>query len=263
MSGRLSKKVAIVSGAGSVGSGVGNGRAAAIVYAREGAVVFATDLNQAALDETRAAIESEGGVCVTCVANATDSKSVAAYVDTCVSQFGRIDILHNNVGIVDIGGPEEITEANWSKLFDVNVKSIFLSCKHVLPHMVRQGAGSIINISSIASRRYAYACASYAASKGAVNQFTQNMAIQYARHGVRANCVLPGMIDTPHIRDQVTGAYGGDADEMIRVRNASCPTGEMGTPWDVAYASLFLASDEARYITGSELVVDGGLSCRI
>lgn len=263
MTGRLNGKVAIVSGAGAIGPGLSNGRATAIVYAREGAVVFATDLDQSALDETRVAIESEGGICATHVADATDSASVSRYVDECIQRFGRIDILHNNVGIVDVGGPEEISEESWSKLFDVNVKSMFLSCKFVLPHMVRQRSGSIINISSIASIRYTgFPCVSYAASKGAVNQLTQNIALQYADRGIRANCVLPGLMDTPLVRHNMSDGYGGDEDEMVRKRNASCPSGRMGTPWDVAYASLFLASDEARYISGSQLVVDGALTAR-
>lgn len=263
MTGRLAGKVAIVSGAGAIGPGLSNGRATAIVYAREGASVFATDLDAASLEETRAAVAAEGGTCLTQVADAASSAAVASYVEACIKAFGRIDILHNNVGIVDVGGPEEITEEKWERLFDVNVKSMFLSCKYVLPHMVRQGGGSIVNISSIASIRYTgYPCASYAASKGAVNQLTQNIAVQYADRGIRANCVLPGLMDTPQIRHYVTSGYGGEIDTMVQKRNASCPTGQMGTPWDVAYASLFLASDESRYITGSQLVVDGAFTAR-
>ncbi|GJE60466.1 SDR family NAD(P)-dependent oxidoreductase [Methylobacterium trifolii] len=263
MDGRLAGKVAIVSGAGAIGPGLSNGRATAILYAREGAQVFATDLDPDSLAETQSIVEAEGGRCTTQVADASSAEAVCAYVERCIDLFGRVDILQNNVGIVDVGGPEELTEGQWDKLFAVNVKSMFLSCKYVLPRMVERGRGVIVNISSIASIRYTgYPCASYAASKAAVNQLTQNIAIQYADKGIRANCVLPGLMDTPQIRHYVQSGYGNDPDAMIKTRNRSCPTGQMGTPWDVAAASLFLASDEARYVTGSLLVVDGGLTSR-
>jgi NAD(P)-dependent dehydrogenase (short-subunit alcohol dehydrogenase family) len=177
--------------------------------------------------------------------------------------YGRIDILHNNVGILAVGGPEETSEELWDRHIAVNVKSMFLTCKYVLPIMVRQGRGAIVNISSIASIRYTgYPSVAYNASKGAVNQLTQNIAVQYASKGIRANCVLPGLMNTPMIREPLKDAYGpGGAEEMVRQRDALVPLGKMGEAWDVAYASLFLASGEAKYITGALLVVDGGLSC--
>lgn len=262
--GRLEGKAAIVTGAGSIGPGWGNGKAAAVVYAREGARVLALDLNFAAAEETRDIIRQEGGTCDAMQADVSRSTDVRRAVDRCVELYGRVDVLHNNVGIVEVGGPVEIEEKDWDRLIAVNLKSVYLFCKYCIPVMLAQGGGAIVNISSIASLRYTgYPSASYNASKGAINQLTQNIAIQYADRGIRANCVLPGLMDTPQIRAYVTGGYGGDAEEMIRTRNASCPMKRMGDAWDVAYASLFLASDEARYVTGAQLVVDGGMSCKM
>jgi len=193
----------------------------------------------------------------------TDTDAVRAIVAQAIDRYGRIDILHNNVGITEVGGPEDISEESWERLLNTNVTSMFLTCKHCIPHMLRQGSGAIVNISSIASIRYTgYPSVSYNASKGAVNQLTQNIALQYAGPGIRANCVLPGLMHTPMIERYVTGAYGGLRAEMIRRRDAMVPMKRMGSAWDVAYAALFLASDEARYITGAQLVVDGGVTCK-
>ncbi len=264
MAGRLQDRAAIVTGAGSIGPGWGNGKATAVLYAREGAKVLAVDIDAAAAEQTRAIIAGEGGACETFVGDVSRAQDVAALVAKCVERFGRVDVLHNNVGIVEVGGPVEISEESWDRLIDVNVKSIFLTCKYALPHMLAQGRGAIVNISSIASLRFTgYPSASYNASKGAINQLTQNIAIQYADRGIRANCVLPGLMDTPQIRAYVTKGYGGDVEEMLAKRNASCPMKKMGDAWDVAYASLFLASDEAKYITGAQLVVDGGMTCKM
>ena len=178
----------------------------------------------------------------------------------------KIDVLHSNVGIVEVGGPEDISEENWDKLIDTNLKSLFLLTKHCLPIMVKNLQGSIIAISSIASERYVgYPSVSYSASKGAINQFIQNIAVQYANKNIRANCILPGLMNTPQNRHYLNIGYSSSQDEniMIDKRNKMCPSGEMGNAWDVAYASLFLASDEARYITGQKLVVDGGISSQI
>jgi NAD(P)-dependent dehydrogenase (short-subunit alcohol dehydrogenase family) len=261
---RLEDKVAIVTGAGSSGQGWGNGKAAAVLFAREGAKVFAVDLRPEAVQETKEIIEQEGGECVTHAADVSKGEEVKALVERCVEVYGRIDILHNNVGILAVGGPEEISEEVWDRVTAVNLKSMFLTCKYSLPFMVRKGHGTIINISSIASIRYTgYPSVAYNATKGAVNQLTQNIAIQYASKGVRVNCVLPGLMNTPMIQQPLKDTYGpGGIEEMVRRRDEVVPMGKMGDAWDVAYASLFLASDEAKYITGALLVVDGGLTCK-
>lgn len=262
--GRLADKVAIVTGAGSSGPGWGNGKAAAVLFAREGAKIFAVDINLDAARETEAIIKSEGGECISYRADVSKTEEVTALVQECVKSFGRIDILHNNVGILLVGGPEEISEEAWDHLNAVNVKSMFLMCKYTLPLMVKQMHGAIVNVSSIASIRYTgYPSVAYNASKGAINQLTQNIAVQYASKGIRANCVLPGLMNTPMIRKPLENVYGsGGVENMIRRRDEVVPMGKMGDAWDVAYASLFLSSEEAKYITGALLVVDGGLSCR-
>ena len=264
MADRVKGKVAIVTGAGSVGTGWGNGKAAAVLYAREGASVFAVDFNLKAVEETKAIIDKEGGKCVVQQVDVTDSSQVKAMVEQCVQVYGRIDILHNNVGVNEVGGPVEISEENWDKVMAINVKSMFLACKYCIPYMEKQGAGALVNISSTASIRYTgYPSASYNASKGATNQLTQNIAIQYAEKGIRANCVLPGLINTPHVTKYVKDAYSErDVEKMIKKRDDLCPMRKMGDAWDVAYAALFLASDEAKYITGVNLVVDGGITCK-
>jgi NAD(P)-dependent dehydrogenase (short-subunit alcohol dehydrogenase family) len=261
---RLKDRVAIVIGAGSSGPGWGNGKAAAVLYAKEGAKVFAVDIRQDAAIETRDIIRTQNGEAASFGADVSKAEEVKALVDECLNTYGRIDVLLNNVGILTVGGPEELDEETWDHHMAVNVKGAFLSCKYVLPVMVQQGKGAIVNISSVASIRYTgYPSAVYNASKGALNQLTQNVAVQYARLGIRANCVLPGLMDTPMIREPLQDAYGpGGEEEMIRLRNEQVPLGRMGDAWDVAYAALFLASDEARYVTGAFLVVDGGLSCK-
>ena len=261
---RLKDKVAIVTGAGSIGPGWGNGKATAVLFAREGAKVFGVDLNLTAAEETKNLIAQEGGLCTVHQADVTKSGEVKAFVQRCLEVYGRVDILLNNVGIVESGGPVEISEENWDRLIDINLKSMFLTCKYCLPIMENQGAGAIVNISSIGALRFlGYPCVSYNASKGAINQLTQNIAVQYAAKGIRANCVLPGLMNTPMIREPLKKFYsGGDIDKMIEIRNQQCPMKKMGDAWDVAYAALFLASDEAKYITGANLVVDGGISCK-
>lgn len=261
---RLNDKIVIVTGAGSSGPGWGNGKATAVLFAREGAKVLAVDLRPSAVQETKAIIEQEGGECACFTADVSNCEQVKALIEHCVAAYGRIDVLHNNVGILAVGGPEELSEEVWDHLIVVNLKSMFLTCKYVLPIMAKQRHGAIVNISSIASIRYTgYPSVAYNATKGAVNQLTQNIAVQYASQGVRANCVLPGLMNTPMIQQPLKDTYGrGGVDEMIRRRNEMVPMGTMGDAWDVAYASLFLASDEAKYITGALLVVDGGVTCK-
>ena len=235
-----------------------------MLFAREGAQVLAADINLTAAEETQTIIAQEGGDCTVCQVDVSRSSQVQAMVEQCIEQYGRIDILHNNVGIVEVGGPIEISEENWDKVMNTNVKSMFLTCKYSIPYMIKQGGGAIVNISSIgAIRHLGYPCVSYCASKGAVNQLTQNIAIQYAEKGIRANRILPGLMNTLMIVEPLKDSYAqGDVAKMIKMRDALCPMKKMGDAWDVAYASLFLASDEAKYITGIQLVVDGGITCK-
>jgi NAD(P)-dependent dehydrogenase (short-subunit alcohol dehydrogenase family) len=259
---RLREKVALVSGAGSSGPGWGNGKATAVLFAREGAKVLAADLNLDAALETKRIIEGEGGICEAVAGNVARADDVAGVVGACIATFGRIDVLHNNVGIVEVGGPVETTEESWGRVNDVNLKSMFLTCKHVLPHMERQGKGAIVNIASVSGIRWlGVPYISYAATKAGIIQFTRVIALQYARSGIRANSIPPGMMNTPMVHTpEVIAAYGGSAEETVRRPDEQCPMGRMGDAWDVAYAALFLASDEAKYITGTEPVVDGGLT---
>jgi len=265
MSERLHNKVAIVTGAGSSGPGWGNGKATAVLFAREGAKVLATDINLTAVEETKAIIDQEGGMCTVCKTDVAEAADVTALVEYCLATYGRIDILHNNVGIVALGGPVETDEETWDRVMAVNLKSMFLTCKAVLPVMEQQGGGVITNISSIAAIRYSgVPYITYYTTKAGILGFTQSVALQYAPQNIRANCILPGLINTPMIVEPLKGVYGaGDVDKMIAMRNQQCPTGKMGDAWDVAHAALFLASDEAKYITGTQLVVDGGLSCKV
>jgi len=259
---RLDGKIVIVTGAGSAGPGWGNGKAAAVLFAREGAAVFAVDVNEAAAAETAAIITSEGGRCVPHTADVSRSADVAVAAARCVREFGRIDVLHHNVGIVRVGGPVELSEADWDRTQDVNVKSLYLTCKYVLPQMEAQGGGSIVAVSSVGGIRWTgIPYVAYAASKAAVLQFTQSVALQYARRGIRCNAVVPGLIDTPLVRASLANAYdGASMDEVVRRRHEQAPIGRMGDAWDVAYAALFLACDESRYVTGTSIIVDGGLS---
>ena len=261
---RLKDKVAIVTGAGSVGPGWGNGKATAVLFAREGARVLGVDISLAAVEETKGIIDQEGGDCTVHEADVSKSDEVKATVERCIQTYGRIDILHNNVGIVVVGGPVETSEETWDRVNAVNLKSMFLTCKYVLPHMERQGGGAIVNISSIAAIRYTgIPYLTYYTTKAGILQLTQSIALEYAEKNIRANAILPGLMNTPMIVEPLKEAYGGgDVEKMIEIRNNQCPTKKMGDAWDVAYAALFLASDEAKYITGTQLVVDGGITCK-
>jgi NAD(P)-dependent dehydrogenase (short-subunit alcohol dehydrogenase family) len=258
---RLENKVALVFGAGSSGPGWGNGKAAATLFAREGARVVAVDINLDAARETCEIIRAEGGVAEPVAADVTRSGEVAAAVELARRRFGRVDVLHNNVGITAMGDPVAASEESWRHVLDTNLTGAFLACKHVLPVMLAQGAGAIVNVSSLASiqvNRYPYF--SYIAAKAGLNQFTRAIAVHYAARGIRANAILPGVIDTPLVHAQIAGEFV-NVDEMMQSRHAASPTGRMGDAWDVAYAALFLASDEAKYINGVLLPVDGGKSC--
>ena len=259
---RLEGKTAIVTGAGSILPGMGNGKATAIIFAREGARVMLVDYKLEAVEETKRLIDKEGGECIVFEADVSKASDCRSMVEKCVQDLGRVDILHNNVGIGGFGGAVETSEEIWDKTMNVNLKSMFLACKYALPYMEKQGSGSITNIASLSAIRVVPSPAlAYAVSKAGVVALTREVAIQYAAKGIRANAILPGYMKTPTVEYYNTQAYGdGDVETMWRRRDAMCPSGKQGEPWDVAYAALFLASDEAKYITGTTIVVDGGLS---
>ncbi|VTU25713.1 SDR family NAD(P)-dependent oxidoreductase [Variovorax sp. PBL-E5] len=261
---RLDGKVALVTGAGSVGPGWGNGRAIAVRFAQEGAQVFGVDRDSDRLAETVARVAEAGGVLATATCDVTNSESVAAVVQACIARFGRIDVLVNNVGGSARGGPVEMSEAVWDAQVDHNLKSVFLSCKHVLPHMVEQGGGAIVNLASTSGLRWTGAAQiAYASTKAAVIQFSRVLAVQYAGQGIRVNTVVPGQLHTPMVESRLAGQRaGGDVEALLAQRQARIPLPFMGDGRDSAAAALFLASDEARFVTGTEIVVDGGMSVR-
>ncbi len=264
MSKRFQDRIVIISGAGSVGSGWGNGRAAAVQFAREGAQVFGVDRNLAAMDETAERIAEFGGRFATAACDVTDNAAVAAMVADCHARFGRIDVLVNNVGGSAAGGPVEMAEEVWDTQVDFNLKSVFLTCKHVLPIMEAQGGGAIVNLASTSGIRWTgSAQIAYAACKAGVIQFGRVVAVQYAARGIRVNTVVPGQMHTPMVEVRLAGQRtGGDVEALIKQRVARIPLGFAGDGRDTANAVVFLASDEARFITGTELVVDGGMSVR-
>ncbi len=261
MSGRLENRIAIVTGAGSVGAGWGNGRATAWRFAQEGARVFAVDLDAAALDDTVALVRKEGGCITPMTADVTDSDAVSGLVQACIGTYGRIDILVNNVGGSRKGGPVSLSEQDWDRQIDFNLKSVFLMCKHVLPGMAEQRSGAIVNISSTSGLRWTgSAQVAYASAKAGVIQFSRVLAIEYAGRNIRCNTVIPGQLHTPMVEVRLAGQRaGGDVQALLQQRQARIPLPFMGDGRDTANAALFLASDEARFITGTELLVDGGM----
>jgi NAD(P)-dependent dehydrogenase (short-subunit alcohol dehydrogenase family) len=264
MAGRLDGKVAIVVGAGCVGPGWGNGRAAAVIFAREGAKVFAVDRDADSMRETVERAREAGCEVTTHLCDATDGSAVAAMVDACMETHGRIDVLINNVGGSAAGGPVELSEDSWHRQLDYNLSTVFLACKHVLPVMARQNRGAIVNISSASGIRFSGSPqVGYAASKAGVIQFSRVVAVQYAKHGIRVNTVIPGQMHTPMVEARLAKQRaGGDVEALLKQRVARIPLGFMGDGRDTAHAALFLASDEARFITGTEIVVDGGMTVR-
>jgi NAD(P)-dependent dehydrogenase (short-subunit alcohol dehydrogenase family) len=260
----LKDKIALVTGAGSIGPGWGNGKATAVLLARQGAIVFAVDVNEAAAQETCALIEEEGGKCASWRCDMTDSAQVEAAVQACVARYGRIDILVNNVGGSAAGDPVSMPEEVWDAQLDLNLKTAFLGCKHVLPVMQQQRSGAIVNISSIAGLRQhvdGRVNVAYSAAKSGLIGFTNSVAMKYVKQGVRCNTVVIGVMHTPLVEQRLVRQLGAaDAEALIAQRHAQVPLGRMGDAWDAAHAVLFLVSDEARYITGTEIVVDGGIS---
>jgi len=264
MTKRLQDKVAIVTGAGSVGPGWGNGRAVAVRFAEEGAKIFAVDRDLDRLVETVARVEAAGGTIHTHQCDVTDDGVVAAMTRTCVETWGRIDVLVNNVGGSAPGGPVEMSEEVWDAQVDSNLKSVFLTCKHAIPIMERAANGVFINVASTSGLRWTGAAqVAYAATKAAVIQLSRVVAVQYAAKGIRVNTVVPGQLHTPMVEARLARQRaGGDVEALLRERLARIPLGFAGDGRDTANAVLFLASDEARFITGTEIVVDGGMTIR-
>lgn len=262
--GRLAGKVAFVTGAGSVGPGWGNGRAIAVRFAQEGARVFAVDRDTERMQETVRLVEEAGGEIATAQCDVTQSASIAEVVAACVARFGHIDVLVNNVGGSAAGGPVEMAEETWDAQIDHNLKSVFLACKHVLPLMEAQAAGAIVNIASTSGLRWTgSAQVAYASTKAGVMQFSRVVAVQYAKAGIRVNTVVPGQLYTPMVDVRLAKQRtGGDVTALLQQRQSRIPLPFMGDGRDTAHAALFLASDEARFITGAEIVVDGGMSVR-
>ena len=264
MSGRLQDRIAIVTGAGCVGPGWGNGRATAVRFAEEGAKIFAVDRNLDSVTETIDKVKAVGGEIVVHQCDVTDNAAVAAMAKACVDRFGRIDVLVNNVGGSAHGGPVEMTEEVWDAQVDYNLKSVFLTCKHVLPVMEKQKGGAIVNVASTSGIRFTGAFqVGYAATKAGVIQLSRVVAVQYAAKGIRVNTVVPGQLHTPMVEARLAKQRaGGDVAALLAQRLKRIPAGFMGDGRDTANAALFLASDEARFVTGTEIVVDGGMTVR-
>ena len=268
MAGRLAGKTAVVVGAGQTpGETIGNGRAMALLFAREGARVMCVDRVAARAEETAAMIKGEGGDALAFEADIATAAGAASVIEVAKAQLGRIDILINNVGIGGTangrdGPAQHADESAFDKILEVNLKGMWLTIKAAIPVMRADGGGAIVNTSSLASVAGGNQIA-YEVSKAAVNRLTTSVASANARHHVRCNALLPGLMDTPMAVSGIANASGRTTDEVRAQRNARVPMGEMGTAWDTAYAALFLASDEARFITGVLLPVDGGMSVRI
>jgi NAD(P)-dependent dehydrogenase (short-subunit alcohol dehydrogenase family) len=264
MSGRLAGKTAIITGAGSVGPGWGNGRAIAVVFAAEGASVLLIDRDKDSLEVTAGQIRETGGRVETMIADVTVEAEIAGFVAGCVETFGTVDILVNNVGGSRAGGVAELSHEDWRQQLDVNLTSVFVACKHVLPIMRARGSGAIVNIASASGTRWTgSAQVGYAAAKAGVIQLSKVTAVQYARDGIRVNTVVPGQLHTPMVEARLAGQRaGGDVEKLLAQRRSRIPLGFLGDGRDTAYAALFLASDEARWVTGTEIVVDGGMTAR-
>jgi NAD(P)-dependent dehydrogenase (short-subunit alcohol dehydrogenase family) len=261
---RFQDKVAIVTGAGCVAAGWGNGRAIAVRLAEEGALVLAVDRDPERLEETLSLAGAVRERIVPFACDVTSGASVAAMAKACLERFGTIDILVNNVGGSAAGGPVEMAEEVWDSQVDINLKSVFLTCKHVLPTMIEKRSGAIVNIASTSGMRWTgSAQVAYAATKAGVIQLSRVVAVQHAPMGIRVNTVVPGQLHTPMVESRLAKQRtGGDIDALLAQRQKRIPLGFMGDGRDTASAVLFLASDDARFITGTEVVVDGGMTAR-
>ena len=264
MSGRLQNRIAIVTGAGCVGPGWGNGRATAVRFAEEGAKIFAVDRDLDSVAETVERVKKSGAEILTHQCDVTSAASVQAMVKACLDRFGRIDVLVNNVGGSAHGGPVELSEDAWDAQIDSNLKSVFLTLKYVLPVMEKQKGGTIINIASTSGLRWTgSAQVGYAATKAGVIQLSRVVAVQYADKGIRVNTVVPGQLHTPMVEARLAQQRaGGDVEALLKSRLERIPIGFMGDGRDTANAALFFASDESRFVTGTEIVVDGGMTVR-
>jgi NAD(P)-dependent dehydrogenase (short-subunit alcohol dehydrogenase family) len=262
---RLERKIAIVTGAGQTpGDTIGNGRAISVLFARAGAKVLLVDLHPDSARETQAMIEREGGEAIVFAADVSRAEDCRRMAEKCAEMYGRIDILVNNVGIGgEDRGPVDLKEEVWDRIFRLNLKSMFLTCKYVLPYMEKQGSGSIVNISSVAAV-CAVSMLAYKTSKAGVNALTHSIAMKYASKGIRVNCIMPGLMNTPMAIEGFSRLLGINKENLIQARNSRVPLkGGMGSGWDTAYAALFLASDEAKFITAAVLPVDGGQCAKI
>ncbi len=252
---KLQQRVAVITGAGS-----GIGRAMALLFAREGARILAADINGSAAQETASVIAEADGTCQAFTVDVVRPEEVRAMIEQAVSAYGRIDILCNNAGIGSTTDVVECEPDEWDRVMAVNVKSVYLGCKYAIPHMVEQGGGAIINTASVAGMVGLVKRASYSASKGAVIALTRQVAIEYVERGIRVNCLCPGTVDSPWV-----GRLLDQADDPAAARAALVarqPVGRLGTPEEIAAAALYLASDDAAFITGTGLVIDGGLTAR-
>ena len=262
--GRLAGKVAIVTGAGCIGPGWGNGRAITARFIEEGASVLAVDHSPDSLVETMALVKASKDKIASHICDVTDADQLEGMIDACQKHFGGLDILVNNVGGSAKGGAVDLSAAAWQAQIDYNLTSVFTACKLALPLMVAQKSGAIVNIASTSGLRWTGAAqVGYAASKAGVIQLSRVTAVEFAKHGIRVNTVVPGQLHTPMVEARLAGQRaGGDVDALLQQRLARIPLGFMGDGRDTANAVLFLASDEARFITGTEIVVDGGMSVR-
>ncbi len=265
---RLAGKIAVVIGAGqSPGEGIGNGRATVLRFAQEGARILAVDRDVALAEETATLAAKEGSECVAFQADVTREATLLAAMQEAVRRWGRLDILHNNVGVSVGGGDkplDELTEEAFDRVSAINLRGMIMACKHAIPIMRRQGSGAIVNISSVAAFENTYPLVTYKVTKAGMVAFTQQLALQNAPYGIRVNCILPGLMDTPMAVDTRARASNRSRAEVAAERDAKVPLrGKMGTGWDVANAALFLASGEANFITGVALPVDGGALVKI
>lgn len=262
--GCLNDRVCLVLGGGSLAAGWAIGQATAIAYARAGARVMVGDQDLAAAQATVTAIRQQGGQAQACAVNVTDEASVQEAVDQTLRHFGALQVLHNNVGIGKSGDSARTSAADWQRISDANLLALHLASQAVIPAMRQAGGGVILCTSSIASQRYVgIPHLAYGVTKAAANHFCKMMAVEYAPDNIRVNALVVGLVDTPRIRNTMMGTYGQDEAAMVQRRNAQIPLGRMGDAWDVANAAVFLASDRARFITGAELVIDGGMGATV